>query len=126
MRDAIVEKMNDYADAWRALDPIRLADFYADDPEFRMYNDGQVLGRAELIAAVTEICASTRTFEATWEGLEVTLLGENAALAASHFTRVIVAEKDEPMTQWGSVTWVWVRRGDDWKIIHGQGVHYPG
>lgn len=126
MRDALVDKMNGYAHAWRALDPERLASFYADDPAFRVYNDGHVLTRAQLTDAIREICASTRSFQVNWEGLEVTPLGDDAALAASHFTRVIVAKNGESTKDWGAVTWVWVRRGDEWKIIHGQGVHYPG
>lgn len=126
MHDEIVDRMTSYADAWRSLDAEGLTSFYVDDPAFRVYNDGQVFTREQLVDAITQLCSSAQSFDARWRDLEVTPLGADAALAASRFTRVIVDEAGEATRDWGTVTWVWTRRGDDWKIIHGHGVHYPG
>lgn len=126
MHDLIVDRMNSYAEAWRSLDPARLAAFYADDPAFRVYVDGQVFTREGAIELAQTACASIQRFEATWHALEVTPLGPDSALASSRFTRSIDDESGTTTEDWGTVTWVWKRVGDEWLIIHGHGVHYPG
>lgn len=126
MYDVIVDQMNRYVDAWASLDPDRLIAFYADDPDFRVYVDGQVATRDEVIEQVRQACSATRRFEARWEGVEVTPLGTDAALAASRFNRVIEDDSGNTTEDWGTATWVWKRVGDEWLIIHGHGVHFPG
>ncbi len=126
MHDTIVGLMNSYAEALCSLDAGRVNSFYADDPQFRAYMDGQVLTRDALSELVSQMCSSLQGFEVVWEGIEVTPLGTNTALAASRFKRVIVDDAGTPTEDWGTVTWVWTRQGDDWQIIHGHAGHYPG
>jgi len=126
MRDMIINIMNEYTEAMRSLDAGRIASFYAEDPDFRMYLDGNAVNREELVALVTALCSSVKELDATWGPIEVTPLGEDAALAAGRFQRTLVDESGESTDDWGSATWVWIRRDGNWRAIHAHGVHYPG
>lgn len=125
LRDTIVQRMNSYASAINTLDPERVAPLYAENPDFRLYSDGQAFDRAGLLAFIDQSRRVLRSFEATWDTIEVTPLGRDAALAAARFHRALTDTSGVARRDWGTVTWVWVRDGGQWRLIHGQGVHYP-
>ena len=56
----------------------------------------------------------------------LTPLGDDTALAGASFTRVLTDTAGAVTRDWGTVTWVWIRDGEQWRLIHGQAVHYPG
>jgi ketosteroid isomerase-like protein len=126
LNDTIVVLMNGYADALMSLDPNAITAFYADEPTFRIYLDGQRISRAELVAQVAEMPSALRSLHAAFEDIEVTPLGRDAALGAARFERTVVDIAGDTLRDWGTATWVWVRRDEGWKVIHGHGVHYPG
>lgn len=126
LNDTVVALMNSYADALMSLDPEAITAFYADDPEFRIYLDGQRVTRAELVRQVFQMPSAIRSLEAAWEDIEVTPIGRHAALGASRFERTVVDVAGDTLRDWGTATWVWVRQDDGWRLIHGHGVHYPG
>ena len=126
LNDTVVALMNSYAYALGSLDPDSITAFYADDPEFRIYLDGQRVTRAELVDQVAQMPSQLRSLEAAWEDIEVTPLGRDAALGASRFQRTVVDLAGDTLRDWGTATWVWVRQSDRWRLIHGHGVHYSG
>lgn len=126
LNDTIVALMNSYADALMSLDPDAITAFYADEPAFRIYLDGQRVTRAELVGQVSDMPSTLRSLEAALEDIEVTPLGRDAALCALRFERTVVDVAGDTLRDWGTATWVWVRRDDGWRLIHGHGVHYPG
>ena len=60
IRDAVVGRMNGYAAAFRSLDAEKIAAFYADDPAFRAYPDGQFFTQAERTRLIRTIVAADR------------------------------------------------------------------
>lgn len=126
LNDTVVALMNSYADALMSLDPDSITAFYADEPAFRIYLDGQRLSREELVAQAAQMPSVLQSLEATWGDIEVTPLGRDAALGASRFERTVVNVAGDTVRDWGTATWVWVRQSDRWRLIHGHGVHYPG
>ena len=126
LNDTIVGVMNGYTDALMSLDPEVITAFYADDPTFRIYLDGQRVTRDELVAQVNGMPSALRSLHAAWENIEVTPLGRDAALGAARFERVVVDIAGDTLRDWGAATWVWVRQEEGWRLIHGHGVHYPG
>ncbi len=125
LTDTIVAHMHEYLTVLATLDPQRVAPLYADDPDFRAYGDGQSLTRDGLLAAIGDLGEILRSFEAAWDTIEVTPLGRDAALAAARFRRTLTDTAGGAVRDWGTVTWVWVRREGEWQIIHGHAVHYP-
>ena len=123
--EAVTARMYAYVDAYKDLDIDRIVSFYSKNPKFKVYADGQAFDRDGLIALVKDLLNTLSGFLAKWEYVEVTPLGDNAALAAAKFTRDMTETSGNVTADWGTVTWVWVREGDEWMLIHGQGVHYP-
>lgn len=126
LNDTVVGLMNSYADALMSLDADAITAFYADEPAFRIYLDGQRVTRAELVRQVAQMPSALQSLDAAWEDIEVTPLGRHAALGASRFKRTLVDVAGDTLRDWGTATWVWVRQDDGWRLIHGHGVHYPG
>lgn len=124
--DTITTLMNSYADALMSLDPDAITAFYADDPAFRVYLDGQSVTRAGLVGQVSGLGSVLESLDAAWEDIHVTPLGRDAALGSSRFERTLVDAAGDTIRDWGTATWVWVRRDEGWQVIHGHGVHYPG
>ena len=124
LTDTIVAHMHEYLTVFETLDPQRVAPLYADDPDFRVYSDGQSFTRDGLLAAISDLGGILQSIEATWDTIEVTSLGRDAALAASRFRRTLTDTAGDAVHDWGTVTWVWVRREGEWQIIHGHAVHY--
>lgn len=125
LTDTIAERMQEYADALGSLDPQQMEPFYVDDPDFRVYSDGQILTRDELLGAIGSMSTSLQSVEGIWDSIEVTPLGRDAALAAARFRRIMIDTAGVVINEWGTVTWVWVYHDEEWRLIHGQAVHYP-
>lgn len=125
LADTITQRMHDYVAAVQSMDPQRVSSLYADDPDFLVYSDGQRFTRAGLLALVGDMGSVLRSLEATWDTIEVTPVGRDAALAAARFRRTLTDTAGVAAHDWGTVTWVWARRAGQWRLIHGHGVHYP-
>lgn len=121
----VKQKMADYLTAMNNLDSDLISSFYIDRPEFRVFTDGQSLNRDELIALVKDLKSTLQRFEGEWNYIDVTPLGESVALAAARFTRKLTDIDGNTVRDWGTVTWVWTHDGSEWRLIHGQAVHYP-
>lgn len=126
LEDTIVSLMNGYAEALASLDAEAITAFYDEDPVFRVYVDGEVSTRADLAEQVAGLASALQSIEARWDDIHVTPLGHDAALGSSRFERTLVAASGDTIRDWGTATWVWVRRPAGWRIIHGHGAHYPG
>lgn len=117
--------MRDYIDAIVVGDWRRATSHYANEPDFRVFSTGVPLGFDSLVATVRRNAERRRSLELEPVDVEVTVLSESTAIAA--FThrqrRVDTAGVVTPLR--GSASWVWVRRGDGWKILHGAAVHLP-
>ncbi len=114
----ISSRMADYLAAWRGLDVDRIAGFYIDSPQFRVYADGEVMDREALVSLVADLCDSLQSIDGKWEPLEITPLGDGIALAGSRFTRVLTDNEGNVMRDWGTGTWVWTLQDGEWLLIH--------
>lgn len=125
LHEVISARMHEYLEAMRSLDVERVADFYVKDPDFRVYSDGEALDRDGLVDLVAGLGEALRSFDGRWETIEVTPIGDGAALGAARFTRVLVDAAGNETRDWGTVTWVWIMDGDAWRLIHGHALHLP-
>lgn len=126
LTNTITQRMEEYLTAVESLDPAQVAPMYLDDPAFRVWSDGRPLDRAGLLELIGGLGQALRSFEASWDTVEVTPLGRDAALAAASFRRTLIDTAGTVVNDWGSVTWVWVLRDGTWRLIHGQAVHLAG
>jgi len=50
--------------------------------------------------------------------VHITVLNPNSAILLNHYTQTLQLKSGEMIEASGSGTQIWVRRGDNWKIIH--------
>lgn len=94
-------------------------------PEFTMLADGNRVSYEEVKTGSQAFMASLSTFHTEWEDLKITPLGDRHAISSFIFTDSIVA-KDGTLTQArGPNTFVWEKRGEEWKVIYADADHYP-
>jgi ketosteroid isomerase-like protein len=124
--EAIRLRMQSYATAIGNLDATCILGHYVQGPEFRLISDGVTYTYDDMANEVLPgLRNAFRSSEVQWGPIEVTSLGPNAAIASTSFRRMDVNAAGVPAPVRGAVTWVWVRRGGEWRTIHGHGVHYP-
>jgi len=69
--------------------------------------------------------ASLELFATEWNDLRITVIGPDAALSSFHFRDSIVTKSGELIRTQGPTSFVWERRGDEWRIVYGDADHYP-
>jgi ketosteroid isomerase-like protein len=122
---AVEAAMHSYLGAIKALDVDRAVAHYLDDPAMHVWNDGVRFDYAGWIAAARANLAPLRSVEGAWGDMTVVPLSADAAAASASFEET-VTDRSGVVTQIrGAVTWVWVLRAGEWKIIHGHAVHLP-
>jgi ketosteroid isomerase-like protein len=116
-RDKIVSEvtaaMKSYNDAVGSLDTERIFAHYANEPEFRVCLDNR------------KDFASLNAIEGGFTDITVLLLGPGIAAAVAPFRETFVDKAGNRLPVKGTVTWIWGRRGTEWKILYGHGAHEP-
>lgn len=121
----VTDAMNSYVNAIKALDIERVIGHYANEPEFRVFMDGKVSDYDAYVSQARADLSQASGFEGGWQGITVVLLGPRAAAAAAPFREVIIDKGGQRIAIKGAVTWIWVRRGSEWKILYGHATHEP-
>jgi ketosteroid isomerase-like protein len=128
-RDKIVSEvtaaMKSYNDAVGSLDTERIFAHYANEPEFRVCLDNQISDYEALVSQVRKDFASLNAIEEGFTDITVLLLGPGIAAAAAPFRETFVDKAGNRSPVKGTVTWIWGRRGTEWKILYGHGAHEP-
>jgi len=94
-------------------------------PEFTMLVDGARLDHGQVVRGSREFLASLELFHTDWSDLRITLLGTGAAVASFKFRDSIVTRTGEVIRSRGPTTFVWQRRGGDWRLLFADADHYP-
>jgi len=128
-RDKIVAEvtaaMNSYDEAVGSLDTERIFAHYANEPEFRVCLDNKISDYETLVSQVRKDFASLDAIEGGFTDITVLLLGPGIAAAVAPFRETFVDKSGTRSSVKGTVTWIWGRRGTEWKILYGHGVHEP-
>lgn len=119
----VTEAMNSYGDAIKALDIERVIGHYAKEPEFRVFMDGKISDYDAYVSQARADIGQASGIEGGLQGITVVVLGPKAAAAAAPFREVIIDKAGQRLAIKGTVTWTWVRRGPEWKILYGHASH---
>ena len=93
-------------------------------PEYHMLVDGQRLTYEQVVKGSREFMGNVILFHTEWTDLRVTPISADAALASFLFRDSIVTRSGELIRSHGPTTFLWVRRGDEWRILFGDSDHY--
>lgn len=94
-------------------------------PDYEMLVDGQRLDHAQVAAGSRSFMPSLSLFHTVWTDLRIIPLSPDAAISSFHFRDSIVTRSGEVIESQGPTTFVWVRRGGEWRVRFGDADHYP-
>lgn len=94
-------------------------------PEYTMLADGVRQGYDQVAAGSREFMAGLSLFHTVWRDLQVTPLGENAAIASFQFQDSIVTKAGDLIRNRGTTTFVWQRRNGEWRVLFADANHHP-
>ena len=117
--------MASFEAAERALDASALIGHFSTAGDFYMHNDGQHLDREAIATAVQNAFPTLMALEGGFEGLEVHVLADDAALATARFRETITTRDGVTLRQQGAASWLWRLREGQWSIVYGHVDHYP-
>ena len=93
-------------------------------PEYEMLVDGRRQTYEEVVRGSREFLGDLALFHTDWTDLRVTPIGPDAAVASFQFSDSILTRSGELIRSRGPTTFLWVRRGDEWRLLYGDADHY--
>lgn len=113
--------------AFHAADTARNAEGVIDLlwPEYSMLADGQRVGYSDVVEGSRAFMASLELFHTEWTDLRVEPLGPGFALASFRFRDSILTADGSMIRNQGPTTFLWERRGGEWRLIFADADHYP-
>lgn len=90
-----------------------------------MFADGTRLSYAEAAAGAREFMATLALFHTEWTDLRVTPLGRRTAVAGFRFRDSLVARTGVVTRTQGTTSFVWQRRGTEWRVLYADANHRP-
>lgn len=94
-------------------------------PEYAMFADGTRLTYPEAAAGARAFMATLTLFHTDWTDLRVTPLGRDAAVASFRFRDSIITRTGEAIRSRGTTSFVWQRRGAEWRVLYADANHRP-
>ncbi len=119
----VTEALRGFEAAQEQRDAARVVAYLA--PEFRMFQDGERVGRDAIVQQIAQTFQSLERLETSFEDVEVIVLGPRAALASFAFRDEIELAGGETVRQRGATTLLWRREGSRWRIVYAHSDHRP-
>jgi ketosteroid isomerase-like protein len=121
----VTAAMRSYEDSVRKIDAERTIAYFVQESEFRVCFDNQISDYDALVAQVRKDFASLDAIEGGFTDITVLMLGPGVAAAIAPFREIYVDKSGNRSPVKGTVTWIWGRRGTEWKILFGHATHEP-
>ncbi|MDR8394431.1 DUF4440 domain-containing protein [Aliifodinibius sp. S!AR15-10] len=123
--EGVTESMQSYMAAINAEDVEAVITHYESDSQFSVVSDGQFFSFDEWVSGVRTQWASINEAAGDWGRIAITVLDQDVALAFAPYHLTFTDTAGASISHNGVVTWVWVKRGDTWKMIHGHTRNEP-
>jgi len=124
-RSAIVDSVRSVVAAWTGAmnhrDANAAARYYADDPEFRWIENGEIryTSPAEVAAAMNDVFPSLRSFDLHLVEPTITPLAPGAASVTASFTQAMTDTTGHVVGIAGAVSFTMVHADSGWRILVG-------
>ena len=123
--DSVTAAMESYEQAVLALDPDRIVDHYAADSQFRLIDNETVYSYGQLVDHVRHALPALRSFEGGFHDIRVHVLNRDVALADAGVREAFTDSAGAVTRVRGTVTWVWARRPDGWRLVPARAAASP-
>lgn len=94
-------------------------------PEYAMLVDGVRMEYDAVADGARTFLPSLSTFHTEWTDVVVQPLSPDLAIASFRFRDSLVTRSGERIRSSGGTTFVWQRRGGEWRVLYGDADHYP-
>ena len=126
-RSQVQQEVTEAVWAFHAADTSRNAQAVLDLlwPEYTMLADGQRINYADVATGAPGFMESLDVFYTEWTDLQIILISETAALSSFLFRDSLVANTGVVTKNRGPNTFLWEKRGEEWRVLYGDADHYP-
>lgn len=123
--DTIANITRGFAAAASALDVDAFAARFASEPGLTFAADGNLLTmpHGELIDMYRAVYRSYRSMSFDWDTLRTAVLGPDAGVVSGAGHMEVTDTSGKVIRQGVAATYVFVRRGDQWQLLHGHASH---
>ncbi len=124
-RTAIIDSVRPVVAAWTDAmnhrDAAAAARYYSDDPAFRWIENGEIryTSPAEVVAAMSEVFPSLRTFDLHLVEPTITPVAPGAASVTASFTQTMTDTAGKVVGIAGAVSFTMVHADSGWRILVG-------
>ena len=119
---AVLKTHHEMVAAADALDAERFFAFILDEARGPVIQDGRLFAtRAEALGVVARGFAGVARVERVYETEDVTVISKDTALLTGRGTTTVTLQDGRTLEGAFAVSLVFVRRGEEWKVLHG---HY--
>ena len=94
-------------------------------PECNMLIDGNRIQYDDLVNGARSFMPTLKVFHTEWTDLDIIPINPENALSSFIFNDSIVTNSGVITRAKGPNTFLWQRRGSEWRIIYGDADHYP-
>ena len=125
VRKAGIAAAESLKDAVVALDVEKIISKALNSPEFRIYSDGKAYTYDEFVKVEREDFPKFQSVQMRLDTLIASVLGPDAVAVYGSFHQVLTFKEGGEGAFKGDATWIFVRRGTDWKLLYSHGRHSP-
>ncbi len=94
-------------------------------PDYSMLVDGARVSYDDVAAGSRTFMPSLALFHTEWTDVQVSALSPTLALTSFQFRDSIVTLAGDLTMSRGPTTFVWEKRGGEWRVLFGDADHYP-
>lgn len=125
--EQVREEVSAAVHAFYAADTARNAQAVLDLlwPEYMMLADGNRIHFEDVAAGSPGFMANLTLFHTEWTDLEIIPLSDTAAVSSFLFRDSLVTKEGEIIKKQGPNTFLWTKRGGEWRVRYGDADHYP-
>ena len=121
MADSVRQTLDNFVRAVGAMDPDAIATYYADDPDMRWIEDGEIAYRSprEVAQAIRQLSETMASTSLTYDGTEIAPVAPGVAVVVTGFAQQFTTHTGETGGFAGAITAVMVNRGGRWFFLSG-------
>jgi uncharacterized protein (TIGR02246 family) len=117
---AILDQTSEWLEAMCRLDADAVMELFDDSDDMQYTEHGVIFSYGELSDFARRSYEATAALDVRWEERQVFCLAPDAASMAGIIGYTATPRSGEVSTGRVAFTGVFVKRGDEWKLIHGQ------
>ena len=94
-------------------------------PEYTMLVDGNRIDYNNITLGMRQFMSNISSFHTEWNDVQIIPISRDAAVTSFTFKDLIIDNSGKVTRSQGPNTFVWQKRGNQWKILYGDADHYP-